>query len=635
MAEVSLPVQEHLETNTSAIYRSNDSNQERDSRHVNPHPEPRRDDFIGERFIAGDTWYDFQSNGSIGKMIAVDAGGGVHITWMDGFEEDLFEGERHQMYNYLNPDEGWLAEDGEQVDFSERGGFGCLCLTTEEAPRALVFSHCKVDDEWRGVCSIDFALGLGAFQSVLLPRYPEQTAYFPQGVMSPEGRIHVIMQRRDRNMISYASGELNDGGMPEFGEVPIEAGVTHRTSFRIACSSQSERAVIVWYASRVGVPQPEDYPGQGYALNNDLMIAWTEDGENWNFDDPLNITDNIPPNPRLEGDASYGDTLRPSATMDVIFDPEDNIHVVFEARGFWANPLPEEDESPVEGITVDASYLFHWSEVGEEITPVADGWFTHREVDDEGEQIRWPTPGAWKSNVCQPSLAYDEGGDLYCVFNYYPPDDYSAEDYCNGDIAVTVSDDNGETWYMPTMITETRSHLAEEGEAECEVYPTLTYLIDDNLHITYELDTEPGTQIEDYQDRIEVPTLCQWLYHRVPVDEIARDELWEDGPTWHTVYVSVDDEEPAPVPDRLTLDPPYPNPFNSMTKISFSLRMAGDVRVALIDLAGRIVMMLVDKEIEAGQHHISIDGTKLVTGMYVVKAEGFGKVLYRKVLVVK
>jgi hypothetical protein len=61
---------------------------------------PRQDDFIGDRNEAGDTYYDYQTNGTVGKMIAVDSLGGVHVTWMDGYDAD--NEPRHQKYNYFN-----------------------------------------------------------------------------------------------------------------------------------------------------------------------------------------------------------------------------------------------------------------------------------------------------------------------------------------------------------------------------------------------------------------------------------------------------------------------------------------------------------------------------------------------------
>ena len=44
-----------------------------------PDLSPRRDDIIGERSQAGDTWYDFHANGSTGKMIASEVEFGVTL----------------------------------------------------------------------------------------------------------------------------------------------------------------------------------------------------------------------------------------------------------------------------------------------------------------------------------------------------------------------------------------------------------------------------------------------------------------------------------------------------------------------------------------------------------------------------
>ncbi len=598
---------------------------------------PRRDDIIGERFQAGDTWYDFHANGSVGKMIAVGPNGGVHITWGDGFSEDVLAGERHQKYNYFDPEsEEWIAADGETVDFGmDRGGFGSLALTAEEEPRAMIFFHGKDDTTWTGFCGIDFEVGLGVFETVFLPRYPQLTAYFPQAAVSPEGRIHVAMQRRDRRMIGYAVGELDRDGIPVFDENLREVGETHRTTLRIACSAQSERTAIVWMESRIGFPIPEEWQtGSGFTYNNDLMLAWTDDGEEWNFNNPLNITDNYSPNPDLEGDAAYGDTLRPHVTMDVIFDPDDNIHVIYDARGFWQQPIPE-DSPPVDGITVDASYLFHWSEATEEITPVADGWYTHREVDENDETTRWPVPGAYKSNVCAPSMAYDEAGDLYCVYSYFPLEDYSEQNYCNGDIAVTVSEDNGATWYYPTMITATRTHLAEVGESECEIYPTVANVVDDYLHISYELDTEPGTPVEDYTDREEIASLCPWIYHRVPLDEIARDSIWEGGPNWHSIPPESVEEEVQYVANKFAITGMYPNPFNSQTTIKFNVNRSEVVSIKVYDLDGRLVTELFEGEVLAGHHQVVWGRSNLSAGIYLVRLSNSSTSSVRKAVLLK
>lgn len=549
-AEIGKKIKTHPNTRPDRIYLPGSEIQESPS--IRPAKEiPHRD----ERVLAGDTWYDYQSNGTVGKMIALDSDGGIHITWMDGENDNMVGGPRHQKYNVLDENGNWLEEDGLQIDEGDRGGYGCIWLSNEDPQRAMPFYHVVLNDVVTGMCGMDWQARLGAFINTPLPRYPENEVIWPQGVMSPEGRIHTVANRRDARMISYSGGDLDFDGNPRFpNRNAEEVGETHLNTFRIARSPVSERVAITWMTSRVGIPVPDAWANHvAYQINNDLMLAWTDDGEEWNFDEPLNITDNLPPDPHREGNAAYGDTLRPFCTHDVIFDSEDNIHVIFDARGLWVQPIPV-DQPPVDGWTVDASCLFHWSEDADEITPVADGWYSHREEDEDGNITRWPTPGAWRNNVCNPSMGYDAEGDLYCVFNYYPTMDYSTESYCNGDVAVTVSEDNGRTWYMPTMITETRSHEADPGESLCESYPTLAEVVDDQLHISYEMDTEPGTTIQDYPGRNEMASLCPWYYHSFDVDDVLREDIWEDGPNWHATFnLIIEDvgrQRGVPVPDE-------------------------------------------------------------------------------------
>ncbi len=501
---------------------------------------PERDPIIGEIFVAGDTWWDSQCSGAIGKMIAVDQSGNVHITWMDADDENINVCERNQKYNFYSPqDEEWLAEDGNRINNGNRGGYGCLWLTNEEEQRALSFYHTKInqggeEEEWISMCGVDWFAGVGVFQSGTLPRYPERPVEWPQGVMSPEGAIHVVYNRQDGRLLSYTRGSINQNDIPEFGDHPQQIERAPMNTYRIARSPVSERAAIVYLRNRIGF---EDLgPWEGYLawqMNNNLMLATTEDGENWNFDDPFNITRIVPPNAELRGSAAYGDTLRPFRTFDVIFDHNDNLHVVFDARLLLEQPVWE-NEPPVDGMSTDAAMLYHWSEETDRITPVAGGWFSHTQYDENGNIVRRIDPGYWKeSNVCFPSLGYDEAGDLYCIFNYYPPDDYSRANFCNGDISATVSEDNGESWHQPTRITETRTLEAEIGESASETFPTLWEVVDEYLHIAYVFDTEPGSPAINYPNRIETATLCEFYYHRVPVDEIEREEIFE-APPFHT-----------------------------------------------------------------------------------------------------
>ncbi|MBT7616525.1 MAG: T9SS type A sorting domain-containing protein [Calditrichaeota bacterium] len=559
----------------------------------NPEPRPHRDPIVGDRVQIGDTWYDYQTNGVTGKMIAVDQEGGIQLMWMDGDNNDLATCPRSIKYNFSDDGgETWIYEaEGNPASDQPRGGYGSIWLTNENPGRAVFFFHQGEGDNLFSYCGVDFFYGIGAPINYVLPRYPEHSVIWPQGVVSPENRIHVLANRRDGDMLSYTPGVFNGDYEPAFVENPIQVERSHQGSFRVTQSPVSERAAMIWTYPRKGFDDLGLWEGfLAWQMNNDLHVVWTDDGENWNFDEPRNITNCIPPDPRQEGIASYGDTLRPFQTFDIIFDENDFMHVVFDARLLKVQAI-EESEPPIDELNLTKSILYHWSEETDAITPVANGWWDHDLRDEEGQIIRQINPGYWhESTVCRPSLAFAENGDLYCVFNYYPQDDYSVHDYCNGDIAVTVSADNGATWFEPTMVTTTHTPEAEEGESESEAYPSLAHRITDVLHITYELDTEPGSTLTDYPNREEVTSLAQWYYHSVPVDAVERESIYE-GPPFHVnlrpIIGEVARERGVPITNEAvqitsTADP---NGDRELVSVQLEYVLNGDLdNIAVIDM---------------------------------------------------
>lgn len=95
----------------------------------------------------------------------------------------------------------------------------------------------------------------------------------------------------------------------------------------------------------------------------------------------------------------------------------------------------------------------------------------------------------------------------------------------------------------------------------------------------------------------------------------------------------VDDSQIQPA--TFSLDPAYPNPFNSMSVVPFNVNCAGQVTLIVYDISGREVVRLVDDVYSAGSHRAALDASKagLTTGLYYLKLTGstgsrMGKVLY-------
>ena len=72
------------------------------------------------------------------------------------------------------------------------------------------------------------------------------------------------------------------------------------------------------------------------------------------------------------------------------------------------------------------------------------------------------------------------------------------------------------------------------------------------------------------------------------------------------------------LPDHVTLNGAYPNPFNPSTIISFDLRDADMVSLDIFDITGRQVATLVNEYMVPGNHQVSWNPGNLSSGLYLV-----------------
>ena len=79
----------------------------------------------------------------------------------------------------------------------------------------------------------------------------------------------------------------------------------------------------------------------------------------------------------------------------------------------------------------------------------------------------------------------------------------------------------------------------------------------------------------------------------------------------------------------------YPNPFNPETTIRYALPHAGNVRLAVYDLLGQEVAVLVDGSRPAGHYTVRFDGGDLPSGSYVYRLQVGEEVVARTMTLVK
>ena len=89
------------------------------------------------------------------------------------------------------------------------------------------------------------------------------------------------------------------------------------------------------------------------------------------------------------------------------------------------------------------------------------------------------------------------------------------------------------------------------------------------------------------------------------------------------------------IPDEYTLDRAYPNPFNPVTTLSFTLPVESEVALSIYNLQGREVATLIDANMEAGYHSVVWNADEFSSGMYFVKMISGEFVNTQKLMLIK
>lgn len=88
-------------------------------------------------------------------------------------------------------------------------------------------------------------------------------------------------------------------------------------------------------------------------------------------------------------------------------------------------------------------------------------------------------------------------------------------------------------------------------------------------------------------------------------------------------------------PEQFKLDQNYPNPFNPNTTISYSLPRSSQVTIAVFDITGKQVAVLVNTEQSAGSYAVNFDASSLSSGVYMYRIQTNSFVQTRKMTLLK
>jgi len=90
------------------------------------------------------------------------------------------------------------------------------------------------------------------------------------------------------------------------------------------------------------------------------------------------------------------------------------------------------------------------------------------------------------------------------------------------------------------------------------------------------------------------------------------------------------------VPSKLTLAQNFPNPFNPVTKINFSLPENSRVTLKIYDVKGKEIAVLINNEMQSANYYtVEFNGRNLASGVYFYSLQAGNLSVIKKMILLK
>ncbi len=437
----------------------------------------------------GNTWYDYQHNGTIGRMIdwgnnpgATTVGAAVvHFSWMK--LPDAALAERNYAYNHFNSDLGLVGSVSDVQPTDEYAGYVNVQSTGDA--RAIIGGHNDQGAGNQAHMYYDFAPGFAFWSNSA--RVPDSTAGFGEvahAVIWPkfayqEGTdtvTHVIAQVSSagagdpQSNYYFRKVGANQTGVWDYP--PRIVDTVYDLSHDIVASKTSDKIAIAWTANLAYDPAFTDGTMNATC---DTCSDTSPFSVQWDNDIYMQTSDDqgVTWNPRVNATKyQYGVAgYRAYTDLSVTLDAADNAHVVWSAVP-WA--------ADIANTFLDSQCrLFHYSENVPFIRTVANAeWATSL---PNGDNTFDCGPGAWNIFISKMQISECDG-KIYVMWVQFQDLANGITDDCaarasseysgsaNGELYIAISSDGGTTWDAPRNLTNSRTPGCDPngGLGDCE-----------------------------------------------------------------------------------------------------------------------------------------------------------------------
>lgn len=569
----------------------------------------------------GRSYYDLQTNGSIGRRIMMHSNGTVSAVWSTDPDGGNGFPNRGSGYNFYDKS-SWKPVTSSRIE-NARGGWPSI----GELPGGIEFTTSHVSSDGGFLLTKNTGLGSSTWTTT---KVADDGANVPIWGRAAAGgnTIHLI----SNYFASTADGIA----------VVVKNGVSSPTTY-----SRSKDGGTTWDKLHTLLPGYDSTKylaggGDNYALDvkgdtvailigglGDDLTLWksTDGGDNFTMIDvepfpfsPYNSKVVIP---------NAASVRTNDGSLDVMIDNNNKVHC------FWARSFISDEDTSDTGFSFypGTATLMHWAEgdtakvCGSTIDMNGDNTInftreTYSSLTASGDlpaDVTYAARNGNTSALTMPSAGIDANGNLYVTYSSPIEETYHVYNANYRDVLISYSTDGGKTWMGPQNLTQERSREVS--------FPCISKINNNFIHLVFQMDELPGTNLQNNGNTGLHPVgVNSIMYAAIPTSDILNNVIGRN---------LLSDNKVNKTPQVFVVSQNYPNPFDKQTSVLIYLRAESDVDVTVKNALGQTVNAFTVNNLMAGNHEIVIDGSSLSEGIYYYTIETGANSVTRKMQVTK
>jgi hypothetical protein len=567
----------------------------------------------------GFTFYDLQTNASIGNRVLVHSDGKVSAVWTYSPDNTTEFPLRGSAYNHFNGT-SWGAEPTSRIENNQRLGWPSIGVLPGN--KEYVIAHYATS----GGMNVITNNAIGGTTWTTGPRVLTATGGKPiwNRAANNGNTIHLICNYSDSAASTDPPNISVDGVLlPTTYSRSTDGGATWSTALSLLPGYDTTR-----YLRGGGDQYAIDVKGNNVAiligdnLGGDVAL-WKSTDNGVTFTKTIIDTFEFAP---YTSDKVIGSNIPTNdGSVEVSLDANGNVHA------FWGySEVTKTDPSPDSSFFVPASNrIMYWNEQtntkkiiggmvdmdGDDSLTIApgttrslNGTALPRILNANGDIIDILSVARYgnTSLATMPSATVDAQGRIFCIYSaplegdVYLGDVTASSNY--RDVFITFSTDNGATWADPQNISQ--------GHGYEDVFGCVGKLVvNDVLHVIWQRDEIPGTNLQNNSADNSHPTVNNVIVHSaIPVQAIINNQIGL-GPG---VGIKPVEKQNVYITSGF-----YPNPTSNGGEVEIYLTETSPVTLTVSNLLGQTVATQDLGKTAPGNTTINVSTENLASGVYM------------------